>query len=151
VTTLAARSRILPFGIALGRCHTLWHPSSSAPAGREASVYLFANRKPACHCTPRAPRWHRLAWAEQSVGEAIGKLNTERALRLRTLLTYEEHVIVATHFSSQNSRKMTSLIAGRALAFLLAEKWEVPCPKQYFKNRSMRAHSPKNRWPSPSL
>lgn len=47
-------------------------------------------------------------------------------------LIYKGHVMAEMYFSSQNCRKMTSLIVGRVLAFLSTEKWEVLCTKQFY-------------------
>lgn len=49
-------------------------------------------------------------------------LHSKQILRLRVLFTAQEYATAVTNFNSQNSRKMTSLIAGRAFPFLFTAK-----------------------------
>ena len=126
-------SEKIPQFVASVAIRTAWERSKCASLCKlKASMQTAYLGRPAGTACPCVRRPSAITRAEQSIGEAISKLNTEHALRLRTLLIYEEHVIGATYLSSQNSRKMTSLIAGRVLAFLFAEKLDVLCPQNFF-------------------
>lgn len=102
------------------------------PKASVRTAYLGRPAGTACPCV-RQPS--AITGAAQSIGEAISKLNTKHALRLRMLLIYEEHVIAATYLSSQNSRKMTSLIAGRVLVFLCRKMRSTAPQTIFFTNK----------------